>query len=263
MTHRNSDLRKVFAENLRSLSERRTSIAQICREIGINRQQFNKYLSGNSLPSQLWMQRISGYFSVSVSDLFSTDNQKPDIVAHAKLDRRKDAACTDEKNIVSYCIPKKYHGYYMIYRRVSDNSINKWVMFVAERNNETYFHIRFYKEKSQMGRSSGKALFIGDRLLFTGLSVVDLSEYVFTMLVYPSPAPKIDMLSGIVTGTRAAATKPITSCAVAIEYLGPSVNLYNVVRSAGNAGLDDPSLNPSIRQYFEAMGPYEIAPLVL
>ena len=39
-----------FAENLRLLCSHYASVAEVCRRIGMNRQQFNKYLSGASTP---------------------------------------------------------------------------------------------------------------------------------------------------------------------------------------------------------------------
>ena len=41
----------AFAQNLRQLCQEHRSVAEVCRRLGINRQQFNKYLGGASLPS--------------------------------------------------------------------------------------------------------------------------------------------------------------------------------------------------------------------
>ena len=60
-----------FAKNLRHVCAERVSIAQICREIGINQQQFNRYLSGAGLPSAHNLRRISLYFDLQESDLLS------------------------------------------------------------------------------------------------------------------------------------------------------------------------------------------------
>ncbi len=39
-----------FAANLLALCNRHGTIASVCRLLGINRQQFNKYLAGTNLP---------------------------------------------------------------------------------------------------------------------------------------------------------------------------------------------------------------------
>ena len=59
-----------FSENLRSLCRTRRSVSQICREIGMNRQQFERYLQGQSLPSSHNTYRISRYFGVEEQSLF-------------------------------------------------------------------------------------------------------------------------------------------------------------------------------------------------
>ncbi|MBN8629380.1 MAG: helix-turn-helix transcriptional regulator [Rhodobacterales bacterium] len=56
--------------NLRYLCARHPSVADICRRIGINRQQFNKYLAGASLPSPRNLARICGFFGLEPNDLY-------------------------------------------------------------------------------------------------------------------------------------------------------------------------------------------------
>lgn len=56
---------EAFSANLRQLCEQRGSISQICRKIGINRQQFNKYLAGRHMPSTANIRAISGHFGLS------------------------------------------------------------------------------------------------------------------------------------------------------------------------------------------------------
>ncbi|RWR07130.1 transcriptional regulator [Paenirhodobacter populi] len=53
-----------YAANLRRACNTRPSVALICREISINRQQFNRYLSGQTMPSRHNGERISQYFGV-------------------------------------------------------------------------------------------------------------------------------------------------------------------------------------------------------
>lgn len=58
-----------FAENLRQLCAGRESISQVCRDLGINRQQFGKYLSGKLGASEKTLDAICAYFGVSKVDL--------------------------------------------------------------------------------------------------------------------------------------------------------------------------------------------------
>ncbi len=60
-----------FSANLRSLCAERGNISQVCREIGLNRQQFNRYLNGESLPSAHNLRRIARYFDLPEAQLFA------------------------------------------------------------------------------------------------------------------------------------------------------------------------------------------------
>lgn len=68
-----------FSENLRSICANYGSIAQVCREIGINRQQFNRYLNGGGMPSAHNLRRIARHFDLSEAELFAD---------HAEFSRR-------------------------------------------------------------------------------------------------------------------------------------------------------------------------------
>ena len=56
--------------NLRHLVNSFGSISEFCRAVTINRQQFNKYLNGRSLPSPRNLRRICDQVGISESDLF-------------------------------------------------------------------------------------------------------------------------------------------------------------------------------------------------
>lgn len=59
-----AELRSMLGANLRQLSQRAVSISALCRELGINRTQYNRYLSGESFPRPDVLHRICSYFGV-------------------------------------------------------------------------------------------------------------------------------------------------------------------------------------------------------
>lgn len=63
-----SRLHDLFAANLREACSRRISVSEVCREIGLNRQQFNRYIGGQSLPSAHNRLRIARAFGVEPAD---------------------------------------------------------------------------------------------------------------------------------------------------------------------------------------------------
>ncbi len=66
-----SGYHSAFAANLRQLCALQTSIADVCRDTGINRQQFNKYLAGRAIPSARILRKICQRLEVSEDALLS------------------------------------------------------------------------------------------------------------------------------------------------------------------------------------------------
>ncbi|MEJ8472764.1 helix-turn-helix domain-containing protein [Roseibium algae] len=64
-----------FTENLRLACTSRRSVSQVCREIGLNRQQFNRYINGETKPSAHNLARIAAYFDVQPSDFQLSPSQ--------------------------------------------------------------------------------------------------------------------------------------------------------------------------------------------
>ncbi|WP_254439314.1 helix-turn-helix domain-containing protein [Ruegeria arenilitoris] len=54
----------MFGANLRQLSRQYSSVSELCRQLGINRTQFNRYLSGESFPRPDVLDRMCRFFEV-------------------------------------------------------------------------------------------------------------------------------------------------------------------------------------------------------
>lgn len=66
-------LRLNMARNLQLLCGQIGSANFVCRELGINRQQFEKYLKGRSFPSSSTLEKICDYFHISEEELCSSE----------------------------------------------------------------------------------------------------------------------------------------------------------------------------------------------
>ncbi len=64
VTRSPAELRDMFGANLRILSKHYPSISELSRQLGINRTQFNRYLSGESFPRPDVLDRICNFFDV-------------------------------------------------------------------------------------------------------------------------------------------------------------------------------------------------------
>lgn len=76
-----AELRSMFGANLRILADAYPSISELSRQLGINRTQFNRYLSGESFPRPDVLARICDFFDVDarvllepVDNIITTDD---------------------------------------------------------------------------------------------------------------------------------------------------------------------------------------------
>ena len=77
-----AELRNMFGANLRLLSQDYPSISELSRQLGINRTQFNRYLSGESFPRPDILDRICTFFEVDARILLEPVN---DIESKGKI----------------------------------------------------------------------------------------------------------------------------------------------------------------------------------
>jgi transcriptional regulator with XRE-family HTH domain len=64
-----SALRKVLSDNLRKLMGSRPNVSDDCRKMGLNRTQFNRYLSGESYPRPEVLAKICAYYQTDANIL--------------------------------------------------------------------------------------------------------------------------------------------------------------------------------------------------
>lgn len=79
----------MFSRNLRLLIQDEPSISALCRKLGLNRSQFNRYLSGEASPRPVILRRICDYFGQDARILLEPLNDDG-----AQETREQDAAMT-------------------------------------------------------------------------------------------------------------------------------------------------------------------------
>ncbi|WP_092080636.1 helix-turn-helix domain-containing protein [Poseidonocella sedimentorum] len=84
-----TELRNIFGENLRKLATRHASVAALCRDLGINRTQFNRYLAGESFPRPDVLYRICDFFEVDARVLLEPveeiEESEDNVFAHPEI----------------------------------------------------------------------------------------------------------------------------------------------------------------------------------
>ncbi len=67
-------LHAAFSGRLKALCRRAGSVAKVCRETGISRAQFDRYLDGKALPGTENTRKLCAYFDISEKQLFTPPN---------------------------------------------------------------------------------------------------------------------------------------------------------------------------------------------
>ena len=63
--HSPADIRAVYSQNLKELMGASPNMSPLCRELSLNRTQFNRYLAGESFPRPDILQKIYLHFGLN------------------------------------------------------------------------------------------------------------------------------------------------------------------------------------------------------
>jgi transcriptional regulator with XRE-family HTH domain len=115
-------IRSIFAGNLRRLSSREKSHAHVARELGLNRQQFNSYVTGKNLPNERVIDNICAYFQVDVGTLFREADPAADFLNISSLtDRQRKFVERLVSSERSLSRPALIDGLYYVYFSVPED----------------------------------------------------------------------------------------------------------------------------------------------
>ena len=248
-----------FARDLKDLVLARGTIAQACKETGINRQQFNKYLAGQITPSARNMRTICAYLGVAEEQLMSgrftplAAGQRPgqseiDIGAHST---------TDYPTHPAMLRPGFYRSYFPI--RGLPNHVARWLVHVTTCPNGMQMHT--CRNRFRNGAAMGYA---ADRIRYCG-PVLYGSEEASMMGTARTPAPlhgnifvnlrpvvEQDYFSAMVLTRRA--DGPLALAGV-MQFLGAEYSARRALAGMGIERLDDPEADPVVVKLMQRPSP--------
>jgi hypothetical protein len=237
-------LRSAFAKNLRWLCDGQPSIASVCRDTGINRQQFNRYLAGTAIPSAQVMRVICMKFSVAEASMFLPNEELKHLVG---MDRSADDITRLLGAIGARKPDKLKPGFYFRYEpvhRVNGPHLLRTLYFVQD--NERNFSFRARRRLVDNGaKASGN-----DCHRLTG-TILKISNYLY---FFEIRLPATDELSFAVFG-NASGINHLRSGMVfhqkhakraALEYIGEAVNVRQLLKRCGYITLDEPGIDAAL-----------------
>lgn len=243
--------------NLAFLCSYYPSIAAVCRHLDINRQQFNKYLSGQTWPSRRNMRRICDFFGVSEGELLMDHQRFAEIVG---LKRRPamSRAPTDLLSHIESLYQNsgdlgRYVGYYFRYFYSFGHAgrIIKCLVVVYEKDGRYYWRsIERLKLDGRYGtkitKYTGAMFLLGDRIFVLEYETL-LRSSITQLILYQSYRTSLTYLMGIQTGMPLLRGRKPAASVVLMEYIGRSVDQRKALRACGIFEEDDPAIDRGIR----------------
>lgn len=251
-----------LAENLRLLVGYYPSIAEVCRRIGLNRQQFNKYLSGQTRPARHSLRRICDFFGVEDYELMMPADQFRALIAvrPQKAERPKSTLPYVEPVEALFSASRtdiaRYLGYYFTYRfsfsqpdLVLKSLVRLWLEDgrVVSKRVERFQESDGEKTRSFLCKYLGYLLFLGDRLYVVERDVLG-GEEVSETILYPSHRNHVTWLSGLNIGVSTSDDRRIGCGQVLFQYLGQRVDLPAALKRSGKYPLDSAEVPDLIGQ---------------
>jgi hypothetical protein len=248
-----------FAQNLRSLCNQHRSVAHVCRSLEINRQQFNKYLSGQIFPSKHNLSRISVFFQVSEDQLLlsgvefnrslSMKSEPQSRSSAGRIDRILDSLPVDLEAL------SEYEGYYYNHShslgfpgkivrclthlyRDGDRFYSKTIEHLWDKENPENRNVRF--------RYSGIVVYIAGRIFITEYEMLAKHNICHTIL-FPSYRNVIDNLSGLLCGVGSMNSHMPLSTRVEWTFLGKDIDKRKALKGCGLFNLDSQQIDKKIK----------------
>lgn len=247
----------TFAAELRRQVLRRGSIAEACSAIGINRQQFNKYLAAQVLPNARTLRKICAYLGVSEEHLMSGVSAPR--TAAAPLSSRPEidwaelppdfASQHGEPVAPAGRLPD---GLYCCYFPVHGHPglVARWLVHVAGGPGGSQIHScrNHFSNAAELGFSATRIRYRGPVvygaqevcMIGTAMTRRPLRGIISASL---QPVAGTDYFSAMVLTHRP--DGPL-ALAGAMHYLGPRCTARQALARCGTIRLEDPQLDPLI-----------------
>jgi len=250
-----------ISKNLGHLCSYYPSIAEVCRKLSVNRQQFNKYLSGQTRPSRHNMRRICDFFGVEEAEMLLPQARFAEIIELRPRTETR-APMPPETRLLARLlqrsreVPDRYLGYYFryYYSFAFPGYVTRSLVRIYRANGQVYWkNIEFVYRRDRDGtprqtfKYAGLVTMIADRLYVFEEEEV-LKNSVTQCILYPSYTSRVGQLLGIQTATSSLRGRQPAASSVLLEYLGASLGIRRALKSCGQFPEHAPEIDPNIRE---------------
>lgn len=257
-----------LAENLRLLCSYKRSVSEVCRKLEINRQQFARYLSGETLPSSGNIRKICDYFGVEEYEIRLPAAQFRDLIV-VKTDRTPHVSPGGFQDLVRHvqddsgALGHKYVGYYYRYLRSVEypEAIIKACVRVFEHEGRTWLKAieRMKPPGDRQGHGydvykySGVLMHLSDRIFIVESDTI-LKNAITETILYPTHKNPMTFLFGKALGVSSGLSREPYLTPIVYEYLGTQISERVLIANCGLLPETDDSVDRRIRTYLLERG---------
>ncbi|MEM7169425.1 MAG: helix-turn-helix transcriptional regulator [Pseudomonadota bacterium] len=250
--------------NLRLLVGYSRSISDVCRHIGISRQQFTKYLSGKTFPTFRSLQRICDHFGLEDWELLLPHSEFRNLVAirppesisrsrpyKSAIESELWARSQASKDLASFL--GYYYNHFVVKGRISLIQRTLIHLFEVDGVVGTKTIERTHGEKNvaaSVQKFDGIAYYSGHRLYITERERF-LGHTIWNTTLYATTTHREQFFSGLSVGSTTDSVQDISCYRSIFQFLGRTVNRYNALKGCGWFPLDSPDVSAYVREHIE------------
>ncbi|BAO90390.1 XRE family transcriptional regulator [Caballeronia cordobensis] len=252
-----------LAANLATLLASFDSVADFCRKLDINRQQFNKYLAGLHVPSQRVLSKLARHFMMEPDDLFRAPAEFKSFYEGLTYELPFDLR--DAPSLVRFLPLLKSSARSLqdlcgVYYRYHNSSIYKGAILrsvtcLYERDSVVQYvtveRFPLLDDSGRVGYSftyQGFCTLLGDRIFLIDFEAKQRNELTFSVLT-PQHRRPVRFLYGVVTGVASTSYRQPFSTRLALGFVERGMITKRHLRNATALQPGDPSLPKEVRDY--------------
>ena len=252
--------KQYFSDNLRLLCSYKKSISKVCRELNINRQQFNKYLSGTTTPSENNLRKICDYFGVETHEILMPQDEFAQLIRVRPSRNLNESVNLSKIDCLGHLIDlagdnlSKYEGAYFIYYHSTSypNKLLKGYGTLYKEEGKHYFKwIERLSLRGSTGRDGfiykikGLVLGLGNRIFISGYEQVLKNEMIH-LILFSTYKNRVSQLSGLMLGVSGADSREPVCQRVILSYLGKHADHRKALSQCGIFDTDSGEVDPEI-----------------
>lgn len=247
-----------LANNLRYLCDFEKSVSEVCRVIGINRQQFAIYLKGVSQPSPYNMKRICQYFDTKPADLQLSHEEFENMMSLRKVNTSRFSKQDSNlflRQVFQGDLQKirRYLGYYHthFYSSVRAGAIIRAITHLYEQDgvvlSKSVERIKNPEDGvTFLSKYDGQAALLGNRLFIIERQSLANDAIVETVL-YSQARSNVSLLHGVTLGIDSTTRDPYVSRCV-YKFLGTHIDLRDAFEKTGLFEVNSTNIEPRIKR---------------